>query len=207
EAFDIEYWGLEEAKLRRMPPEKELERDVVVVVGAGSGIGKSVAHRVAREGAHVVAVDLVPDAAAETADELTRIYGKGIGVAGSGISGCGPAIALDANITQRDSVRQMFQQVVLAYGGIDHVIVTAGVFMSPDTAGFLADEKWLATYQVNVIGAYLVADEARALWKAQGLKGSLVLTTSVNAVVAKKGTLAYDTSKAAANHLIRELAI
>ena len=70
-----------------------------------------------------------------------------------------------------------------------------------------SDEKWLATYQVNVIGAYLVADEARALWKAQGLKGALVLTTSVNAVVPKKGTLAYDTSKAAANHLIRELAI
>jgi NAD(P)-dependent dehydrogenase (short-subunit alcohol dehydrogenase family) len=60
---------------------------------------------------------------------------------------------------------------------------------------------------VNVIGAFLVADEARALWKAQGLKGSLVLTTSVNAVVAKKGTLAYDTSKAAANHLVRELAV
>lgn len=207
EAFDIEYWGLEEAKLRRMPPEKELERDVVVIIGAGNGIGKATAHRVAKEGAHVVSVDLNADAAAGTADELTKIYGKGIGVAGSGISGCGPAIGLAADITRRESIRRMFEQVAMAYGGIDHIIVTAGVFMAPDVKGHMPDEKWAASYQVNVIGAYLVADEARLLWKAQGLKGSFVLTTSVNAVVAKKGTLAYDTSKAAANHLIRELAI
>jgi len=207
EAFDIEYWGLEEAKLRRMPPEKELERDVVVIIGAGNGIGKATAHRVAKEGAHVVSVDLNADAATGTADELTRIYGKGIGVAGSGISGCGPAIGLAADITRRESIRQMFEQVTMAYGGIDHIIVTAGVFMAPDLKGHMPDEKWAASYQVNVIGAYLVADEARMLWKAQGLKGSFVLTTSVNAVVAKKGTLAYDTSKAAANHLIRELAV
>lgn len=207
EAFDIEYWGLEEAKLRRMPPEKELERDVVVIIGAGNGIGKATAHRVAKEGAHVVSVDLNAEAAAGTADELTRIYGKGIGVAGSGISGCGPSIGLSADISRRDSIHQMFGQIILAYGGIDHVIVTAGVFTAPDTKGFMPDEKWQSIYQVNVIGAYLVADEARPLWKAQGLKGSLVLTTSVNAVVAKKGTLAYDTSKAAANHLVRELAI
>ena len=207
EAFDIGYCGLEEAQLRRMPPEKELERDVVVIIGAGNGIGKATAHCVAKEGAHVVSVDLNAEAAAGTADELTRIYGKGIGVAGSGISGCGPSIGLSADISRRDSIHQMFGQIILAYGGIDHVIVTAGVFTAPDTKGFMPDEKWQSIYQVNVIGAYLVADEARPLWKAQGLKGSLVLTTSVNAVVAKKGTLAYDTSKAAANHLVRELAI
>jgi rhamnulose-1-phosphate aldolase/alcohol dehydrogenase len=86
EAFDIEYWQLEEAKLRRQPPEKELARSVVVVIGAGSGIGKATAHRVAREGAHVVCVDLDQDAAQATADELTKIYGMGIGVAGTGIS-------------------------------------------------------------------------------------------------------------------------
>jgi rhamnulose-1-phosphate aldolase/alcohol dehydrogenase len=207
EAFDIEYWALEEAKLRRMPPEKEFERNVIVVVGAGSGIGKVTAHRVAREGAHVVCADLSQEAAAATAKELTDRYGLGIGVAGTGISNCGPAIGLQVDVTKRDSIREMFRQVVLAYGGIDHLIVTAGIFFSPDLEGRIADDKWGLTFDINVTGGYLVADEANTIWKAQGLRGSLVLTTSANAVVSKKGSLAYDTSKAAANHLVRELAI
>ena len=207
EAFDIEYWLLEEAKLKRMPPEKELARNIVVVVGAGSGIGKAVAHRVAREGAHVVCADLSAEAAQATADELTKKYGMGIGVAGTGISGCGPAIGLGVNVTDRAGVRAMLEQVILAYGGVDNVIVTAGIFISPDREGRIPDDKWALTFAVNVTGGYLVADEARAVWQAQGLRGSLVLTTSANAVVAKKGSLAYDTSKAAANHLVRELAM
>ncbi len=208
EAFDIEYWLLEEAKLKRMPPEKELARHVVVVIGAGSGIGKAVAHRVAREGAHVVCADLSAEAAQATADELTKKLGMGIGVAGSGISGCGPAIGLSVNITDRASVRAMLENVIIAYGGIDNVIVTAGIFISPDREGRIPDDKWALTFAVNVTGSYFVADEARSIWQAQGLKGgSLVLTTSVNGVVAKKGSVAYDTSKAAANHLVRELAI
>jgi rhamnulose-1-phosphate aldolase/alcohol dehydrogenase len=207
EAFDIEYWALEEAKLRRMPPEKEFERSVVVVVGAGSGIGKVTAHRVAKEGAHVVCADLSKEAAEATAKELTDKYGVGIGVAGTGISNCGPAIGLQVDVTKRESVRDMFRQIVLAYGGIDHVIVTAGIFFSPDLEGRIADDKWGLTFDINVTGSYLVADEANTIWKAQGLKGSLVLTSSANAVVSKKGSLAYDTSKAAANHLVRELAI
>src|ERR1051326_171970 len=89
EAFDIEYWLLEEAKLKRMPPEKELARNIVVVIGAGSGIGKAVAHRLAKEGAHIVCADLSLEAANATAKELTDKYGLGIGVAGSGISNCG----------------------------------------------------------------------------------------------------------------------
>ena len=207
EAFDIEYWALEEAKLKRMPPEKEFARDVIVIVGAGSGIGKAVAHRVAKEGAHVVCADVNVDAAQATADELTSIYGLGIGVAGTGISNCGPAIALPVDVTKREHITTLFNNVVSAYGGIDHVIVTAGVFFAPDKNGVMPDDKWALTYAINVTGLYLVADEARRIWNAQNLPGSLVLTTSVNAVVAKKGSLAYDTSKAAANHLIRELAI
>ena len=207
EAFDIEYWLLEEAKLQRMPPEKELARNVVVVVGAGSGIGRATALRVAREGAHVVCADLDEEAAKATARELTDIYGMGIGVAGSGISACGPAIGLRVDVTDRDSVRRMFEQVLLAYGGLDNVIITAGVFVPPDTTGHIPDGKWSQTFAVNVTGAYLVADEAHKIWQAQGLPGTLVITTSVNAAVAKKGSLAYDTSKAAANHLVRELAI
>ena len=207
EAFDIEYWLLEEAKLQRMPPEKEMARNVVVVVGAGSGIGKAAAHRVAKEGAHVVCVDLNEAAAKDTAEELTSKYGMGIGVAGTGISACGPAIGLSVDIADRQSVQDMFSQVILAYGGIDNIIVTAGVFVPPSKEGKVTDNQWDLTFAVNVKGGYIVADEACKIWDAQGLSGSLVLTTSVNAVVAKKGSFAYDTSKAAANHLVRELAI
>jgi NAD(P)-dependent dehydrogenase (short-subunit alcohol dehydrogenase family) len=99
------------------------------------------------------------------------------------------------------------EQVVLAYGGFDSIVVTAGIFFPPDKSGHIPDERWATTFNVNVTGSYLVADEAQGIWKEQGLTGNLVLTTSANAVVAKKGSLAYDTSKAAANHLVRELAI
>jgi rhamnulose-1-phosphate aldolase/alcohol dehydrogenase len=207
EAFDIEYWQLEEAKLRRMPPEKELARQVVVVVGAGSGIGKEVAHRLVKEGAHIVCVDMKLEAAQATAKEITDKYGVGIGVAGTGISNCGPAVALACNITDRASVRAMLDQVALAYGGFDHICVTAGVFWPSDTTGHIPDDKWAFTFGVNVTGSYIVGDEAARTWREQGLKGTLVLTTSANAVVAKKGSVAYDCSKAAANHLVRELAI
>jgi rhamnulose-1-phosphate aldolase/alcohol dehydrogenase len=207
EAFDIEYWNLEEAKLKRQPPEKELDRQVVVVIGAGAGIGKATALRVVKEGAHVVCVDLDEATAMETAQEIIALYGEGIGVAGTGISNCGPAIGLACDITNRESVREMFSRVMFAYGGLDAVIVTAGIFIPPDRNGNLADRLWTRTFEINVIGAYIVADEANEIFKQQGLPGNVVLTTSANAVVAKKGSLAYDASKAAANHLVRELAI
>jgi rhamnulose-1-phosphate aldolase/alcohol dehydrogenase len=207
EAFDIEYWLLEEAKLQRMPAEKELARQVIVVIGAGSGIGKETAHRLAKEGAQIVCVDLNAAAAEATAKELAAKLGQGIGVAGTGISNCGPAIGLAANITDRASIRAMLDQVALAYGGFDSICVTAGIFVPSDTTGHIPDDKWALTFNINVTGSYLVADEAFKTWKQQGLRGNLVLTTSANAAVAKKGSLAYDTSKAAANHLVRELAI
>jgi rhamnulose-1-phosphate aldolase/alcohol dehydrogenase len=207
EAFDIEYWLLEEAKLKRMPAEKELARQVVVVIGAGSGIGKETAHRMSREGAQVVCVDLNEAAAQATAKEITDKLGVGIGVSGTGLSRCGPAVGLSANITDRGSLRRMFDQVALAYGGFDSICVTAGIFVPTDTTGHIPDDKWALTFGINVTGSYIVGDEAAKTWKEQGLTGSLVLTTSANAVVAKKGSVAYDTSKAAANHLVRELAM
>src|SRR5215211_6903904 len=207
EAFDIEYWLLEEAKLKRMPPEKEFARNVVIVIGAGSGIGKATAHRFAKEGAHVVCADLSEAAARATAQELVDIYGVGIGVAGTGLSGCGPAIGLGVDITNRASIQAMLANVVLAYGGVDNIIITAGIFVSPDKQGSIPDEKWALTYAINVTGPFLIADEAKKIWQAQGLKSSLVITTSANAAVAKQGSFAYDTSKAAANHLVRELAL
>jgi len=207
EAFDIEYWSLEEAKLRRLPPEKELDRQIVVVLGAGAGIGKAAAHRLVKEGAHIVCVDLDEATAKATAQEITARYGEGIGVAGSGISNCGPAIGLSCDITDRESVARMFREVMLAYGGLDAVVVTAGIFVPPDKTGRIEDDLWARTFNINVTGAYIVADEANKIFKEQNLKGNIVLTTSANAVVAKKGSLAYDTSKAAANHLVRELAV
>ena len=207
EAFDIEYWLLEEAKLKRMPAEKELARQIIVVVGAGSGIGRETALRLSREGAHIVCVDMKAEAAEATAKEITDKLGHGIGVAGSGISNCGPALGLACNITDRASIRAMLDQVALAYGGFDSICVTAGVFWPSDTSGHIPDDKWAFTFNVNVTGSYLVGDEAARTWKDQGLRGSLVLTTSANAVVAKKGSVAYDCSKAAANHLVRELAM
>lgn len=191
EAFDIEYWQLEEAKLRRMPPEKELARRVAVVVGAGSGIGKAVAHRLAKDGAHVACADVNAEAAQATADEI----------------GPGSAIGADCDVTSRASVRRMLDQVILAYGGFDSIVVTAGVFVPGDATGHIPDDRWAVTFAVNVTGGYLVSDEAAATWREQGLAGSLVLTTSANAVVAKRGSVAYDCSKAAANHLVRELAV
>lgn len=207
EAFDIEYWQLEEAKLRRMPAEKPLARDVVVVIGAGDGIGRATAQRVANGGAHVVCADLRLEAAERTCRELLENHGVGIGVAGTGISSCGPAIALQVDITQRESVTAMFREVVLAYGGVDRVIVTAGVFLAPGQAGMDDDTMFDVSFAVNVKGGYIVGTEANRIWQAQGMRGAMVLTTSVNATVSKPGSLAYDTSKAAANHLVRELAI
>ena len=207
EAFDIEYWSLEEAKLRRLPPEKELDRQIVVVIGAGAGIGKATAHRLVKEGAHLVCVDRDKAAAAATAQEIIAKYGEGIGVAGTGLSNCGPAIGLACDITNRESVAAMFEDVLIAYGGLDAVVVTAGIFVPPDRTGRVDDSQWALTYAINVSGAYIVADEANEIFKRQGLPGNVVLTTSANAVVAKKGSLAYDTSKAAANHLVRELAV
>ena len=197
EAFDIEYWPLEDAKLRRLPPEKEFERQIIAVIGAGSGIGKAAAHRLAKEGAHVVCADLDEAAAKQTAQEIVSYRGEGIGIAGTGISNCGPSIALSCDITDRASVARALEDTLLAYGGLDSIVVTAGIF-SP---------QWDRTFAINVTGAYTAADEARKIFMQQNLPASIVITTSANAVVAKKGSLAYDSSKAAANHLVRELAV
>ncbi|MDB4915416.1 MAG: rhamnulose-phosphate aldolase/alcohol dehydrogenase [Gemmatimonadetes bacterium] len=207
EAFDIEYWLLEEAKLRRMPAEKSLDRQIVVVVGAGSGIGRGLIARLVENGASVVAVDRDVASAKSAADEIGKKVGMGIGVAGTGISGAGQTIGLGADMTDRASIRRAFDDVILAYGGVDQVVVTAGYYPNPDENGDVADKEWATAFAINVTGPYVVADEAYRVWKEQDLDAGLVITTSVNAVVPKAGSFAYDTSKAAANHLVRELAV
>jgi len=208
EAFDIEYWLLEDAKLKRLPPERPLDRMVAVVVGAGSGIGRALVSELIDQGAAVAAVDLRADQAQAVAEEAQQKVGMGIGVAGTGISGAGQVVGLGADVTDRAAMRRALEDVVLAYGGLDHVVVTAGYYPSPDEHSNVADEEWEKTFAINVTGPFLVADEAWRVWQAQGeLDGSLVITTSVNAVVPKAGSFAYDTSKAATNHLVRELAV
>jgi len=207
EAFDIEYWLLEEAKLQRMPAEKELARQVVAIIGAGSGIGRETSCRLVKEGAHVSCLDLNDKGAAETVNAINSKYGVGIGVAGSGVSNCGLATSAPINVTNRAAIKAAIDHTVLAYGGCDSVVVTVGFIASPDRDGRIKDEGWGFTYDVNVIGSCWCVEEAATVFKAQGLPATACITTSANAIVSKRGSLAYDTSKAAANHLIRELAI
>ena len=194
EAFRIEYWALEEAKIRRQPPEKELSRNIALIVGGGSGIGREAALLAAHRGAHVAVADRDFEGAQRVAEEVKAIAGKET------------AVAVRIDIRDRSSIRQALDAVVAHYGGMDILINTAALFpSSPD--GVISDAQWALTLEVNVTANYLLADEAAKLFTAQGLDGSVVLTSSANAVVAKRGSEAYDVSKAAVSHLVRELAV
>ncbi|QHN03313.1 bifunctional rhamnulose-1-phosphate aldolase/short-chain dehydrogenase [Granulicella sp. WH15] len=194
EAFRIEYWALEEAKIRRQPPEKELSRRIVLVVGGASGIGREVVLLAAERGAHIVVADLSQEAAQKVADEAKAIGG----------SEC--AVATRIDIRKRDVIQSALDATVAAYSGIDLLINTAAMFpSSPD--GIITDAQWALTLEVNVTANYLLTDEAQPLFKAQDLPSSVVLTSSANAVVPKRGSEAYDVSKAALSHLVRELAV
>jgi rhamnose utilization protein RhaD (predicted bifunctional aldolase and dehydrogenase)/NAD(P)-dependent dehydrogenase (short-subunit alcohol dehydrogenase family) len=194
EAFRIEYWALEEAKIRRQPPEKELSRRVALVVGGASGIGREVAHLAATRGAHVFIADLNHEGGAQVAMELGSV--TPVEFTGS--------TAVD--IRSRESIRKMLAAASLAFGGIDILINTAAVFPATHD-GVISDEMWADTMAINVTANYLLADEAAKLFEEQGLHGNIVFTSSANAVVAKRGSEAYDVSKAALSHLIRELAV
>jgi rhamnose utilization protein RhaD (predicted bifunctional aldolase and dehydrogenase)/NAD(P)-dependent dehydrogenase (short-subunit alcohol dehydrogenase family) len=194
EAFRIEYWKLEEAKIRRQPAEKELSRRIVLVVGGGSGIGREVALLAAERGAHVVVADRDVNGAESVAEEAKAIAGKEA------------VIAAAIDIRDRKAIRAALEVTVRAFGGVDILVNTAAIFpSSPD--GIVTDAMWALTLEVNVTANYLLADEAAPIFKDQGIDGSIVLTSSANAVVAKRGSEAYDVSKAALSHLVRELAV
>jgi rhamnose utilization protein RhaD (predicted bifunctional aldolase and dehydrogenase)/NAD(P)-dependent dehydrogenase (short-subunit alcohol dehydrogenase family) len=194
EAFRIEYWALEEAKLQRMPPERELSRKVVVVVGGASGIGREVALQVASRGGHVVVADLNFASAQSVADEAAALASSEMVL----------AAALD--LTSRESVAAAFRAAVLRFGGVDAIVNTAAVYPTPPP-GTPAEDVWDRAIRVNVTSNYVLAEEAAKILKEQNLTASIVLTSSANAVVPKFGSEAYDVSKAAINHLIRELAM
>ncbi len=194
QAFGIEYWALEEAKLRRRPPEKEFSRQVMMIVGGGAGIGREVALMAAGRGAHVVIGDR-DAAAARAALESVRKS-----------AGAEAAASVELDIRNRDSIRRALAQAIEAYGGVDVLINTAAMYPS-SADGAISDEQWRQTLDVNVTGNYLLADEARKIFADQDLPGAIVLTSSANAVVPKAGSEAYDVSKAAISHLVRELAL
>ena len=194
EAFRIEYWTMEEAKLRRQPPEKELSRRIVLVIGGGSGIGREVACLAAARGGHVMVADRDAAAASRIEGELAKVTQKEF-VASTAV-----------DIRKRDSVREAIRATIAAFGGIDILINTAALFPSaPD--GQITDEQWSATLDINVTANYVLADEAAKIFAEQDLNGAIVLTSSANAVVPKRGSEAYDVSKAALSHLVRELAV
>jgi rhamnose utilization protein RhaD (predicted bifunctional aldolase and dehydrogenase)/NAD(P)-dependent dehydrogenase (short-subunit alcohol dehydrogenase family) len=194
EAFRIEYWALEEAKLQRMPPERELSRRIAVVVGGGSGIGREVALQIARRGGHVV----VADANTAGADEAGRDAAKLSNAEMVGSS------ALD--LTSRETIVSALKKTVRQFGGVDIVVNTAAIYPTPDPAT-PAEEVWARTLQINVTSNYVLAQEAAKVLTAQNLPASIVLTSSANALVPKAGSEAYDVSKSAINHLVRELAL
>ena len=194
EAFRIEYWALEEAKLQRMPPDKEFSRKVVVVVGGGSGSGRDTARQIARRGGHVVVADANGAAAADAAKDAAALSSNEMV----------QSAALD--LTARDTIAAAIKTAVFAFGGFDCVVNTAAIYPTPPPST-PAETVWGQTLSINVTSNFVLAQEAARVFKAQKLPASIVLTSSANAVVPKAGSEPYDVSKAAINHLVRELAI
>ena len=193
EAFRIEYWALEDAKLKRQPPEKELSRRVALVIGGASGIGREVARMAAVRGAHVMVADLDGAGAARVAAELKQVTLPEL------------VESTRVDIRNRGEIREVIKATVAAFGGIDILVNTAAIYPLADST--MAEEGWAATLNVNVTANFLLADEIAGIFREQGLHGTIVFTSSANAVVARQGSEAYDVSKAALSHLIRELAV
>jgi NAD(P)-dependent dehydrogenase (short-subunit alcohol dehydrogenase family) len=195
EAFRIEYWALEEAKLLRMPAEAEFSRKIALIIGGASGIGREVALLLAHRGAHVVVADFDHPGAKKVADE-----------AGAAAS---PEFAAHAGVdlSSAASLTETANFTISQFGSIDIIVNTAATYPVPGADGELSEAQWAQTFMVNVTGNYLLARQTEWIFKDQGLPAAMVLTSSANAIVPKKGSEAYDTSKTALNHLIRELSI
>ncbi|MEV6835588.1 bifunctional aldolase/short-chain dehydrogenase [Streptomyces sp. NPDC051133] len=190
EKFRIEYWALEEAKLRRMPEPGPLATRVAFVTGAGSGIGKAVAHRLAAEGACVVVADLDGDSAAAVAKEL---------------GGPDKAVAVTVDVTSEEQIAAAFRAAVLAFGGVDLVVNNAGISVSKPLLETSADD-WDLQHDIMARGSFLVSREAARVMTAQGLGGDVVYVVSKNAVFAGPNNIAYSATKADQAHQVRLLA-
>jgi len=193
EAFDIEYWTLEEAKLRRRPPERPLARQVVFVTGGASGIGLACAERMLAEGASAVLSDVRADVLEEAVAALARRFGRDA-VRGAVV-----------DVRSAASVRDGFAEAVLAFGGVDIVVNNAGLSVSkslPETS----ESDYDLMNDVMPRGSFLVAQEAVRILREQGTGGSIVYVVSKNALVAGPNNVAYGTAKAAQLHQMRLVA-
>src|SRR5437667_3748156 len=178
-----------------MPPGAEFSRKMFLIVGCASGIGRETALMLAKKGAHLVVADFDVEGARKIAAEA--------GALGSPEFAAHTAVDLSSS----QSLAEAARFTILQFGGIDGVVNTAAIYPVPGSDGELSDALWAKTFLVNVTGNYLLARETAWVFSDQNLTASIVLTSSANAVVPKMGSEAYDTSKTALNHLIRELAI
>ncbi|MER5305930.1 bifunctional aldolase/short-chain dehydrogenase [Streptomyces lasiicapitis] len=190
EKFRIEYWDLEEAKLRRMPAPKPLATRVALVTGAGSGIGKAIAHRLVAEGACVVVADIDTDNAVAVAGEL---------------GGPDKAVAVSVDVTSEEQIAQAFRAAALAFGGVDLVVNNAGISVSKPLLETTAQD-WDRQHAIMARGSFLVSREAARVMRGQGLGGDIVYITSKNSVFAGPNNIAYSATKADQAHQVRLLA-
>ncbi|MGY4901622.1 bifunctional aldolase/short-chain dehydrogenase [Streptomyces sp. 900116325] len=190
EKFRIEYWELEEAKLRRMPPPKPLATRVALVTGAGSGIGKAIAHRLAAEGACVVVADVDADSATAVADEL---------------GGPDKAVAVTVDVTSEEQIVAAFAAASLAFGGVDLVVNNAGISISKPLLETTAKD-WDLQHDIMARGSFLVSREAARVMTAQDIGGDIVYIASKNGVFAGPNNIAYGATKADQAHQVRLLA-
>ncbi|MET7274405.1 bifunctional aldolase/short-chain dehydrogenase [Streptomyces flaveolus] len=190
EKFRIEYWELEEAKLRRMPAPKPLATRVALVTGAGSGIGRAIAHRLVAEGACVVVADLDATNASAVAEEL---------------GGPDRAVAVTVDVTSEEQIAAAFAEAVLAFGGVDLVVNNAGISISKPLLETTAKD-WDLQHDIMARGSFLVSREAARVMTAQKLGGDIVYIASKNGVFAGPNNIAYGATKADQAHQVRLLA-
>ncbi|MER7053688.1 bifunctional aldolase/short-chain dehydrogenase [Streptomyces sp. NPDC000351] len=190
EKFRIEYWELEEAKLRRMPAPKPLATRVALVTGAGSGIGRAIAHRLVAEGACVVVADLDATGAAAVAEEL---------------GGPDRAVAVTVDVTSEEQIAAAFAEAVLAFGGVDLVVNNAGISISKPLLETTAKD-WDLQHDIMARGSFLVSREAARVMTAQKIGGDIVYIASKNGVFAGPNNIAYGATKADQAHQVRLLA-
>ena len=193
EAFNIEYWALEEAKLQRMPKPKALSGRIALVTGSAGGIGKAIAKKFAEEGACVIINDINSDRLEAAINEFQQLFGRDTA----------SSVLLD--VTDNDSVVKAFDATVIAFGGVDIIVNNAGISISkPITEHSIKD--WDMLYDILVKGTFLISKTAVEVMRKQDLGGDIVNIVSKNSVVAGPNNAGYGSAKAAQAHLSRLLA-
>ena len=193
EAFNIEYWLLEEAKLQRMPKPKSLSGRVALITGSAGGIGKAIARKFAEEGACVVLNDINEDRLAGAKEEFLKEFGR-------------DAVSTTLlNVTDAASTAAALDEACLAFGGVDIVVNNAGISISKSIKEHSLEE-WDRLYDILVKGQFIVSQAAIAVMRKQGIGGDIVNIVSKNAVVAGPNNPGYGSAKAAQAHLTRLMA-